>query len=61
MIDTSVAVVRQLCRLNKDSESYQKGHVDVYSTQNGRTLLELAQKLLTHPYIQDATAHTVSI
>ena len=61
LIDTSVAVVRQLCRLIKDPESSQKGHVDVYSTHDGRALLELAQKLLTHPYIQDASAHTVSI
>jgi hypothetical protein len=61
MIDTSEAVVRQLCRLIKDPESPQKGRVDVYSTQNGIVLLELAQKLLTHPNIQDASAHTVSI
>jgi glutamate racemase len=61
MIDTSVAVVRQLCRLIKAPESSQKGYVEVYSTHDGRALLELAQKLLTHPYIQDATAHTVAI
>lgn len=61
IVDTSVAVVRQLCRLIKDSESTQQGQVNVYSTQDGSALLELAQKLLIHPYLRNATAHTVSI
>jgi glutamate racemase len=61
IVDTSHAVVRQLCRLIKDPESIQNGHVDVYSTQDGDALLGLAQKLLPHPYLRNATAHTVSI
>ncbi len=61
IIDTSQAVVRQLFRLIKGSESKKSGKVDVFSSQDGGILLELAQKLLPHPYLLNAKAQTVSI
>jgi len=61
IIDTSEAVVRQLGRFIQKTSSIHAGHIDVYSTSDGQALLELSQKLLSHPYLKDAVAHTVSI
>jgi glutamate racemase len=61
IIDTSEAVVRQFRRLMHKSSSEQTGSVSVYSTQNGETLLELAQKLCIHPFLTVAKASTVFI
>jgi len=61
IIDTSKAIVRQMQRLIKDPDSQDGGTVEVYSTQDGSTLLELAQKLLGHEALQRASAHTVSM
>ena len=61
IIDTSKAIVRQMQRLIKDPDSQDGGTVEVYSTQGGSALLELAQKLLGHEALQRASAHTVSM
>jgi glutamate racemase len=61
IIDTSQAIVRQMRRLINDPVSENMGRVDVYSTQNGASLLVLAQKLLGHANLNTAGAHTVTM
>lgn len=61
LIDTSQAIVRQLCRLIDTSASTGSRKVDLYSTQNGQGLLNLAKKLLGQSFLQGAQAHTVDI
>jgi len=61
IIDTSQAIVRQLCRLIDSSASPHPKQVDLYSTLNGQGLLNLAQKLLGPSFLQGAQAHTLAI
>jgi glutamate racemase len=61
LIDTSQAIVRQLCRLIDTSASTGSRKVDLYSTQNGQGLLNLAKKLLGQSFLQGAQAHTIDI
>ena len=61
IIDTSQAVVRQLNRFIKDEELINSGSVDLYSTLNGDSLLQLAKKLLSQHFQKPALAYTVSI
>jgi glutamate racemase len=61
IIDTSQAVVRQLKRFIKEEESINSGSVDLYSTLNGDSLLQLAQKLLSQQFQKPALAYTLSI
>ena len=61
IIDTSQAVVRQLNRFIKYEELINSGSVDLYSTLNGDSLLQLAKKLLSQHFQKPALAYTVSI
>jgi glutamate racemase len=60
IIDTSHAVVKQMCRLVNSAGS-NLGSVHFYSTSNGQSLLKLAKSLLSPHQLDQAQAHTVDL
>jgi glutamate racemase len=60
IIDTSSAVIKQMCRLVPNSVEIS-GNIDFYSTSQGDSLLGLAKKLLNRHQLIDAKAYTVNI
>lgn len=61
IIDTSQAIVRQMCRRVDHLDAKSLGSVQVLSTRNGEELLRLAQILCRHPHLTSARAQTVTI
>ena len=60
IIDTSQAVIKQMCRL-VSLEKTGSGSVNFYSTSDGQSLLQLAKKLLSFQDLSQAQAYTVQV
>ena len=60
IIDTSNAVVKQMCRL-VSAEETRIGSVNFYSTSDGQSLLQLAKKLLGFQGLLQAQAYSVHL